>query len=63
MFVYDLRPAEAEQRIVDLLGKNLEGKLLPIGENTPYVAIQGFIGLPESARRKRGDQYFFVRAM
>ncbi len=58
--VYDLRPAEAEQRIVDLLGKNYQDKLIEVGENTPYVSIQGFIGLPEVARRKRGDQYFFV---
>lgn len=58
--VYDLRPVEAEQRIVDVLGKNLDGKLIAVGENTPYVSIEGFIGLPEAARRRRGDQYFFV---
>ena len=58
--VYDLRPGSLEARIVALMGKNLDGKLIPIGEDTPYVGISGFVGMPEAARKKRGDQYFFV---
>ncbi|MCL4103840.1 UNVERIFIED_CONTAM: hypothetical protein GTU68_029157 [Idotea baltica] len=58
--VFDLPPAHMEQRIVDLFGKNLKGKLLPIAEDTPYVSMNGFLGHPECARRKRGDQFFFV---
>lgn len=58
--VYNLIPADPEGRIVQLFGKILKGKLIPINEQTPYISIYGFLGLPEAARRKRGDQYFFV---
>lgn len=58
--VYNLSPGELERRIVDLFGKQVDGKLIEVGENTPYVSMTGFIGLPEAARKKRGDQYFFV---
>lgn len=58
--VYDLSPAHLEQRIVDLFGKNLNGKLIHVDEDTPYISISGYLGQPDTARRKRGDQYFFV---
>lgn len=58
--VYDLKPATLEGRIVQLFGKDLDGHLLPINELTPYVGIGGYIGTPEVARHKKGEQYFFV---
>lgn len=58
--VYDLSPSHLEQRIVDLFGKSLKGKLIHVDEDTPYISISGFLGQPDTARRKRGDQYFFV---
>ncbi|MEM6270106.1 MAG: DNA mismatch repair endonuclease MutL [Bacteroidota bacterium] len=58
--VYDLEATDLEQRIVQLFGKTLDGALIPVGEDTPYVCISGFVGSPDAARKKRGDQYFFV---
>ncbi len=58
--IYDLSPTHLEQRIVDLFGKLLNGNLIHVDEETPYVSIRGYLGKPETARRKRGDQYFFV---
>ncbi len=58
--VYDLFPTHLEQRIVNLFGKFLHGNLIHIKEETPYISIRGYLGKPETARRKRGDQYFFV---
>lgn len=58
--VYDLKPTTLEGRIVQLFGKDLDGHLLPINELTPYVGIGGYIGTPEVARHKKGEQYFFV---
>ncbi|MEM7040924.1 MAG: DNA mismatch repair endonuclease MutL, partial [Bacteroidota bacterium] len=58
--VYRLEAGTLEQRIVDLFGKSFDGKLIPIGEETPYVRISGFVGMPDVARKKRGEQFFFV---
>jgi DNA mismatch repair protein MutL len=58
--VYDLLPAELDQRILDVYN-NLEGEqLLPVSESTDYLSVAGFLGTPAAARRSRGDQYFFV---
>lgn len=58
--IFDLEPGALEDRLVQLFGKTVDGKLVAVDEDTPYVGIGGFIGMPEAARRKRGDQYFFV---
>lgn len=49
-----------KQRIIDLFGKGLNHKMLNIDEITDVVEISGFIGKPETARKTRGEQYFFV---
>ena len=43
-----------------LFGTNNNQKLVPIDQVTDVVKIKGYVGKPESAKRKRGDQYFFV---
>ena len=58
--VYDLPSAGLEDRLIGLIGKEYDGQLIPIGEKTPYVGIQGFVAQPEICKRKRGEQYFFV---
>jgi len=57
---YNLLKGSLKQRIVDLLGKNLNQRLLNVDEHTDVVEISGFIGKPETARKTRGEQYFFV---
>ena len=47
-------------RIVDLLGKNWSGVLLPVEESTELVSIKGYIGKPEKSRKRPEEQYFFV---
>jgi len=48
------------QRIVNIIGGRKNETLVPIEEETSVVKIDGFIGKPESAKRTRGEQYFFV---
>ena len=45
--VYDLPSAGLEDRLIGLIGKEYDGQLIPIGEKTPYVGIQGFVAQPE----------------
>lgn len=48
------------QRIVNVEGKNINQQLISIDVDTSLVKISGFIGKPESARKARALQYFFV---
>jgi DNA mismatch repair protein MutL len=52
--------ASLKQRISNLFGNNYQEKLVPVEVNTEVVKITGFIGKPESARKTRGEQYFFA---
>ncbi len=47
-------------RIGSLLGKNYLKQIIPCQEDTALLGIQGYIGNPESAKKTRGDQFFFV---
>jgi DNA mismatch repair protein MutL len=55
-----LTSGSLKQRIAALFGKNMNTKLLSIEEKTDLVSISGFVGKPETARKTRGEQYFFV---
>lgn len=58
--VFHLEPGTLKQRIVQILGNNYNAKLVHVAEKTDYMNIYGFAGKPETARKTRGDQYFFV---
>ena len=58
--IFTLKPTNLRQRIVDLFGKSFNEKLVPIREETSIAKIEGFVGKPEYARKKRGEQFFFV---
>ncbi len=49
-----------KQRIIQVLGNNYNAKLVAVKEETDYMNISGFVGKPETAKKTRGDQYFFV---
>ena len=52
--------ASVRQRILDVFGKKLNQDLLPVGVETSICKITGFVGKPESARKKGAHQFFFV---
>ena len=58
--VFHLEKGTLKQRIVQILGNNYAAKLVTVQENTDYLDITGFVGKPETAKKTRGDQYFFV---
>jgi len=58
--IFHLDRGTLKQRIVQILGDNLNSKLVSVQENTDYMNIYGFVGKPEAAKKTRGDQYFFV---
>lgn len=58
--LFHLYPGTLKQRLVGLLGKDFDGKLLPVNQVTESVTIDGFIVKPEYSKKTRGEQYFFV---
>ncbi len=58
--VFHLERGTLKQRIVQILGNNYAAKLVSVQEETDYMNIYGFVGKPETAKKTRGDQYFFV---
>ena len=58
--MFNLRAGGLRQRIVDIIGKRINQDLLPLNVETSVCAIHGFVGKPESARKKGAQQYFFV---
>ncbi len=58
--VFHLEKGSLKQRIVQILGNHYNARLVHVQEQTDYLNISGFVGKPETAKKTRGDQYFFV---
>ena len=58
--VFHLEAGSLKQRITQLLGSSYQSKLVTVKEETDYMNIQGFVGKPETAKKTRGEQYFFI---
>ena len=58
--VYNLPAGKLSRRIIDMFGKNYREQLNQCDEQTPYVTVHGYIGKPESAKKARNEQFFFV---
>ena len=58
--IFHLEAGSLKQRILQILGNQYNAKLVSVKEETDYLNIHGFVGKPETAKKTRGDQYFFV---
>ena len=58
--MFHLPAASVRQRIIDVFGKKINAELLPIEVETSLVSISGYVGKPESSKKKGVHQYFFV---
>ncbi len=58
--IHNLNAGVLRKRIVDVLGKKSNDRLVPIEENTDIVDLKGFVLKPEFAKKTRGEQYLFV---
>ncbi|MGX5818237.1 DNA mismatch repair endonuclease MutL [Chitinophaga lutea] len=58
--MFHLERGSLKQRIVSILGQHYNAKLVTVKESTDYMNIHGFVGKPETAKKTRGDQFFFV---
>jgi len=60
METFKLKPGKLSRRIVELFGKSYREQLIPCEESLEDITLTGYIGKPESAKRSRGDQFFYV---
>lgn len=58
--IYHLPASGIRQRLVNVFGKSMNNKLIPIECTTELVAIKGFVCHPQHAKKTYGEQYFFV---
>ena len=56
----NLHKGTVRHRVAELFGKKLAQDLLPVEVETSMCRITGFVGKPESARKKTSHEYFFV---
>ncbi len=58
--LFRLSAGNIHKRIEDIFGKKISRNLLPVDVQTSLCEISGFVGKPESARKKCSMQYFFA---
>jgi DNA mismatch repair protein MutL len=58
--VFHLPVSSLRQRVTAIYGKKLNQQLLSVDVDTAMVKISGFVGKPETSRKKGAHQYFFV---
>ena len=56
----NLPAIQLKQRIIGVFGKKINQELLSVEVDTTMVRISGFVGRPETSRKKGARQYFFV---
>ena len=58
--LYSLPEATLKKRIIQIMGDKVAENIFHVEENTNLISIHGFVGKPNIAKKKRGDQYLFV---
>ena len=58
--VHKLPVGNPKKRLVSIIGKQYEDKLIHIEEETEIVTINGFVSTSDATRRRKGDQYLFI---
>ncbi len=58
--IYDLKPTEPGQRLIEVLGSRYKDKLVTVEDQGTVMQIWGFLGNQDSARKSRGDQFLFL---
>lgn len=58
--LFHLEPGNFKKRIIGVFSNRINEQLIPIEEETDILKIKGFVGKPETAKKTRGEQFFFV---
>ena len=58
--IYNLPAGNLRQRITGVFGKQINQELITLNTETSLISIKGFVGKPENAHKKFGEQFFYV---
>ncbi len=58
--IYNLPEAKLSKRIVDVLDKSFRDQLAHCQIDSSFIKINGYVGNPQTAKKARGEQFFFV---
>lgn len=58
--IFNLPESGLRQRIINVYGKTLNQKLLSLDAQSSLVTISGFVGRPDSTKKRGALQFFFV---
>ncbi len=58
--IFDVHKETQQERIRNIIGKTVEGGLLPLEFIDEKIQIQGYIGLPHLAKSSASNQYLFL---
>ena len=58
--IFSLQPTNRRSRIVDIVGRHIKSNLLDVDVSTSVVRIEGFVGVPQAAKKRNNEQYLFV---
>ena len=58
--IMDLPASNLKQRILNVFGRKMLAQLLSVQANTSLITISGFVGTPDSSKKRGALQFFFV---
>ncbi len=58
--LFNLPKSSLRARIAGLMGKSVAAQLLEVSTTTTIVKVEGYIGRPECAKKRKEEQFFFV---
>ena len=58
--IFEMPESGLKQRIINMFGKNMNQRLLPVEADTSLVRVTGFTARPDAVKKHGCRQYFFV---
>lgn len=58
--LYNLPAGSLRGRIAGIMGRSIAAQLLEVSTTTTIVKVEGYVGRPEFAKKRKDEQYFFV---
>ena len=58
--LYNLPAGTLKGRIGAVMGRGIASQLLEVSTQTSIVSVEGFVGRPEAAKKRKEEQFFFV---
>jgi DNA mismatch repair protein MutL len=58
--VFNLQASSIEDRVRNIFGDKAGNSLIPVGSESGYIAVNGFVSKPDFSRKTRVDQFLFM---